>query len=279
MRVVLRKKFAAFGCALFTICASGVAMAQGTPDPATAPAPEKETWNAPFGGSFTASIGLFTDYSYRGISQTQREIAVQGSFGYETPTVSEAVPLSAYVGAWGSNVNYPGTGTAAEIDLLAGLKLKTLQDKLTVDLGYIRYNYVGAPSNLFYDFNEFGLVAGYDFGAAQLSGALRYSPNFFANAGNAWYKWVQVAMPMPFIKVNENVAFKAFASIGNQYVERFANYAIPTDNYWDWQIGLTVNLYGIDLTAAYTDTNIDVAGCANTQNCQGRVIFSVSKTF
>ena len=40
-----------------------------------------------------------------------------------------------------------------------------------------------------------------------------------------------------------------------------------------------VSVYGFDLSAAYTDTNIDIAGCANTLNCQGRVIFGVSKSF
>lgn len=261
------------------MCASTAVSAQGTPDPATAPAPEKETWQGPFGGTFTAGFAVLNDYSYRGISQTQREIAVQANLGYETPAFSETVPLSAYVGAWGSSVNFPGTGTAAEIDLLAGLKLKTFQDKLSFDLGYIRYNYLGAPADLFYDFNEFGLLVGYDFGVAQLSAAVRYSPNFFANSGTAWYKWAQAIVPLPFLYVNDDISFKAFASIGNQYVERFANYGIPADNYWDWQIGLTVTLYGFDLSAAYTDTNIDVAGCANTQNCQGRVIVGISKTF
>ena len=261
------------------ICANGSAFAQGTPDAATPPATEKETWKGPFGGSFTAGLAVLNDYSYRGISQTQREIAIQPSFGYETPQVSANVPLSAYVGAWGSNVNFPGTGTTAEIDLLAGFKLKTLSDKLTFDLGYIRYNYLSAPQALFYDFNEFGLVGGYDFGAAQLNLAVRYSPNFFANSGVAWYKWAQVNVPLPFIKVNENVAFKAFGSIGNQYVERFTNYGIPNDNYWDWQLGLVVSVYGFDLSAAYTGTNLSVQDCLGTQNCASRVIVGISKSF
>ena len=261
------------------ICASSAVFAQGTPDPAAAPAAEKEAWKAPFGGTFAFGLGFFTDYSYRGISQTQRQVAVQGNVGYETPTVSEAVPISAYVGAWGSNVYFPNTGAIAEIDLLTGLKLKTMQDKLTFDLGYIRYNYLGAASNLFYDFNEFGLVGGYDFGVAQLSAAVRYSPNFYANSGVAWYKWAQVTVPLPFIKVNENVAFKLFGNVGNQYVERFANYGIPQNNYWDWQLGAVVSVYGFDISAAYTDTNVDVAGCLNTQNCQGRIILGISKAF
>ena len=295
--VVLLKKSAVLATALITVCAAGAALAQGTPDPqtvtvtqdqvaqgtpdpATTPAaPEKETWKAPFGGNFTAGFAVLNEYSYRGISQTQRQIAVQASLGYETPTVSEKIPLSAYVGAWGSNVNFPGTGTTAEIDLLTGLKLKLLDDKLTFDLGYIRYNYLSAPANLYYDFNEFGLVAGYDFGVAQVSAAVRYSPAFFANSGTAWYKWASVTVPMPFLYVNENVAFKAFGTIGNQYVERFTNYGIPSNNYWDWQLGLVVSVYGFDLSAAYTGTNLSVQDCLGTQNCASRVIIGIAKAF
>ena len=262
------------------------AYAQGTPDPAAQPAPatppaapaapekaapEKEVWKGPFGGTFTAGFAVLNDYSYRGISQTQRDVAVQAS--------SEKIPLSAYVGVWGSNVNFPGTGASVELDLTAGFRLKALDDKLTFDLGYIRYNYLGAPENLYLDFNEFGLVAGYDFGFAQLQAAVRYSPNFFANSGNAWYKWGQVTVPLPFLYVNENVSFKVFGSVGNQSVERYTNYGIPNDNYWDWQAGVVVNLYGFDLSAVYTGTNLSVQDCLGTQNCASRVIIGISKSF
>lgn len=241
--------------------------------------PDKEVWKAPFGGTWTATFAFATDYSYRGISQTQRQVAGQFALGYETAPVSETVRLSAYVGAWGSTVNFPNTGTSAEIDLLAGLRLKTLDDKLTFDLGYIRYNYLGAPADLYYDFNEFGLVVGYDFGFAQLQGAVRYSPNFFANSGIAWYKWGQLTVPLPFINLNDNISFKLFGTIGNQAVERFANYGIGYNNYWDWQVGLGVTVYGFDLSVAYVDTNLGVAQCANTMNCDARAVFMISKTF
>ena len=86
-------------------------------------------------------------------------------------------------------------------------------------------------------------------------------------------------MPLPFINFNENIAFKVFGTIGNQYVQRFANYGIPSNNYWDWQIGLTANVWGVDLTIAYVDTNVDVNGCLGSQNCAARAIFTISKTF
>ena len=115
------------------------------------------------------------------------------------------------------------------------------------------------PADLFFDFNEFSLVVGYDFGVAQVSGAVRYSPNFFANSGIAWYKWGQVTVPLTFINFNENVTFKVFGTVGNQYVERFTNYGIGYNNYWDWQIGIGATVYGFDLSVAYVDTNLDVA--------------------
>ena len=243
---------------------------------------EKPAWKGPFGGTLTAGATFTTDYSYRGISQTQRQVAFQPTIGWESPQLSETAPISVYVGAWGSNVYFPDTGTAAEIDLSGGFRAKALGDKLSIDLGYIRYNYPGSAPELMLGFDEVGLVVGYDFGPVQLAGAVRYSPNFYANSGNAWYKWLQATVPLPFINfsvLGDPVTAKLWGTIGNQSVERYVNYGIPNNNYWDWQIGATVTVYGVDLSVAYTDTNIDVNGCLGTYNCEARVIFSISKMF
>ncbi|MCW5735455.1 MAG: TorF family putative porin [Enhydrobacter sp.] len=285
------KKVAATCIGLLTFCAAAAATAQtappaqtvppATPAPPAAPAEEeKPVWRAPFGGTFSVGGTFATDYSYRGISQTQRQVAFQPFITYETPSVtSDLATVSGYVGAWASNVYFPPTNAFAEVDIIAGVRAKAMDSKLTFDLGYIRYNYPGVDDTLGFGFNEIGLVVGYDFGPVALSGAVRYSPNFFANSGNAWYKWAQATVPLPFININENVSFKLFGTIGNQSVQYYTRYGIPADNYWDWQLGATATVWGVDLTVAYTDTNIDVAGCLNTQNCQGRVIFSISKTF
>ena len=246
--------------------------------PASEP-PPKETWNGPFGGSFTATFAFVTDYSYRGISQTQRQVAVQPAFGYETAPVSEKVPLSAYVGAWGSSVYFPNTPAWAEIDLNAGLRLKPIEGKLTVDLGYTRYNYLGAPGDLFFDFNEFSLVVGYDFGVAQVSGAVRYSPNFFANSGVAWYKWGQVAVPLSFINFNENVTFKVFGTVGNpvcralrQLRHRLQQLLGLADRHRRHRLRLRSQ-------RRLCRHQPRRPNCGNTMNCDARAIFTISKTF
>jgi len=247
------------------------------PAPTLTTPPEKEGWKGPFGGSFSASFTFATDYSFRGISQTARQVAFQPSFGYETASFGQELAVSAYVGVWGSNFSSPGSTT--EVDLLAGFKGKALNERLTFDLGFVRYNYLSAPADLYYDFNEFGLAVGYDFGLFQAKAAVYHSPNFYANSGIAWYKWGQVTIPLRFVQINENVSFRLFGSLGNQYVERYPRYDIGVDNYWDWQVGLAATVYGFDLTIAYVDTNLGVANCANTRNCEPRAVFTFSKAF
>jgi hypothetical protein len=38
-------------------------------------------------------------------------------------------------------------------------------------------------------------------------------------------------------------------------------------------------VYGFDMTVAYVDTSLDVASCANTRNCEARIVFTLSKSF
>ncbi len=68
-------------------------------DSSEAKARAREHWDGPFGGTFSATAAIVSDYSFAGISQTELEPAVQPGFGYATRDFSEAVPLSAYVWA------------------------------------------------------------------------------------------------------------------------------------------------------------------------------------
>ena len=90
---------------------------------------------------------------------------------------------------------------------------------------------------------------------------------------------MRLTAPLPFLSLNQNISFKAYGTLGNQWVERYLNYGIPSNDYWYWQAGVITSAWGIDIGVAYTGTTIDVAGCGNTTNCQGRVIMTVGKTF
>jgi len=91
--------------------------------------------------SFTANLGVTSDYVFRGISQTSGRPALQGGADY-------AHASGLYAGLWASNINwitaFGATGSAKiEVDTYFGFR-KTLQNELSYDAGFIRYNYPGS---------------------------------------------------------------------------------------------------------------------------------------
>ena len=70
----------------------------------------------PYDWSMTANAGLFTDYRFRGISQTNKNIAFQGGFDF-------AHKCGFYVGNWNSNVDSAlYSGANLEMDVYGGFK-------------------------------------------------------------------------------------------------------------------------------------------------------------
>jgi uncharacterized protein (TIGR02001 family) len=86
----------------------------------------------------TFNVGAFTDYRYRGISQTRLKPAVQGGVDYSNGPF--------YLGAWASNIKWIkdlGGDADVEIDLYGGYKGE-ITKALTFDVGVLTYQY---PSN------------------------------------------------------------------------------------------------------------------------------------
>ena len=256
-------------CLVFSlICGSNLALGD-----------ESERWNAPFGGAFNATFTVTSDYSFAGISQTKLGPAVQMGIDYRTREISADLPVWFYATGWGSNIDFPTTGPGIEVDLAAGMKARVLEKKLSIDVGYIRYLFLGPPADLNYDYGDINLNVGYDFGFATLAGRLRFSPNSFGNSKHSLNKRVLLTVPLPFLRINESISFRTYASAGNINVDRFLAYGIPSSDYWCWQAGLVTSLYGFDVSVAYTDTSIERSGCGNTNYCSGRVFVSVTKAF
>ena len=80
----------------------------------------------------TANVGVTSNYVFRGITQTDDGVALQGGVDY----VHEA---GLYAGAWASNVEF-GNDKGYETDLYAGYNFK-LNENVTFDVGYIAYLY------------------------------------------------------------------------------------------------------------------------------------------
>ena len=84
------------------------------------------------------NVGAFTDYRYRGISQTRLKPAVQAGVDYSLGGF--------YLGAWASSIKWikdVGGDAKVEVDLYGGYKGEIVKD-LTYDVGVLTYQY---PSN------------------------------------------------------------------------------------------------------------------------------------
>ena len=84
------------------------------------------------------NVGAFSDYRYRGISQTRVKPALQGGVDFTQGAF--------YLGAWASNIKWIkdfGGDADVEIDLYGGIKGE-ISKELTYDVGVLTYQY---PSN------------------------------------------------------------------------------------------------------------------------------------
>ena len=115
---------------------AGSALAQ-TPAPAPAAAPPTPE------NTVTANVGLFSEYIFRGISQTAGKPAVQGGFDY-------AHSSGFYLGTWGSNISWLEdfglyTRSSLEWDFYGGYKNAFPgQEDWTYDIGTLYYYYPGS---------------------------------------------------------------------------------------------------------------------------------------
>ncbi len=250
----------------------------------------------------SGSVGLVSDYRFRGVSQSDENLAVQGGL-----TIAHESGL--YIGTWGSNLAGWGTfgGANMELDLVAGFK-KTFDD-ITVDVGATWYMYPGGFDNT--DFIEPYVKVSGSFGPAALTVGAAYAPKqealgpWYANGTSAFdgvydnpgakddnlYVWVDgaTAIPSTPVTLKGHIGF----SNGNEGLGPFATSVSPTGEYIDWLIGADLVIPGTPLTlgVAYVDTDIDSREAAYLQPsfsegqdgvgsiANGKVVFSLTAAF
>ena len=84
------------------------------------------TVTVPALAEISGNVALTTDYRFRGISQTDRNPAVQGGFDWSHDS-------GFYLGTWGSNVDFAGS---LELDYYGGYA-NNINDNLAYDVGVI----------------------------------------------------------------------------------------------------------------------------------------------
>ena len=95
--------------------------------------------------SLTTNVGVYSQYVFRGLTQTNERPALQGGADY-------AHASGFYAGTWLSNISWfsdtnAGNTASLEWDLYGGFK-RSWSNGITTDIGYLRYQYPGSYRNL-----------------------------------------------------------------------------------------------------------------------------------
>ena len=265
-------------------------------------AAEKETKS-----DFTTSgsVGLFSQYIFRGLTQTDRDPALQGNFD-----INHSSGL--YLGMWGSNVSWlrdiylttatgGGTDTSTfyrsggnlEIDIYGGFKSEIGKTGLGIDLGALQYYYPGT---------ERGRDAGFaKANTTEIYGALSYGwlqakyshvvskdawgwgkSSISANDARGTY-YAELNATIPFGELIGGGPLKGLTGIAHYGKQEFDGSSNEYASYEDYKLGLS-NAFdnGVNIGAFWTDTKdaSDTAWVYNGRNIgkQTGTVF-LQKTF
>jgi uncharacterized protein (TIGR02001 family) len=233
--------------------------------PAAAPAPD---W------TITGNAGLFSDYRFRGISQTDKKAAFQGGFDV-------AHSSGFYLGNWNSNIDSSFFGGAnIEMDFYGGFKGAV--GDISYDVGALYYYYPGSDRSGTAKIKNTEVYVGASYGPVSAKVYYPISDFFSAedligggNAAGSYYLDLSGAYDL-------GNGFGLNAHVGYQKAKGAAKglYA-GESSVIDWKLGATYGLSnGFVLGLAYIDTdNDDIAGATGKKISKGTALLSLSKAF
>lgn len=244
-----------------TIVSLSLAAAVGVPSVAAAQS------SAPV----TGNLSIVSEYRFRGIDQTFGEPAVQGGLDY-------AHSSGVYFGNWNSNVNPAAgfNGANLEMDFYGGWK-GTFGD-FGVDVGAIYYYYPGS-NNPSIDNTEIYVGGSWKWLSAKYYYAV---DDYFGVPDSKKSNYIDLGFAYDL--------GSGFGVVAHYGIFKFKN--VVDGDYKDWKLGVTYDLAGWILGAAYVDTdakgdcNVPELYCFGNGNGtktrdagKGTVVFSVSKSF
>lgn len=213
----------------------------------------------------SGNVALVSDYRFRGVSQSDRGVAVQGGLS------ATHNKTGIYIGTWASNLAGWGTfgGANLELDVYGGIKVPI--KGATLDVGLTWYMYPQGYAKT--DFAEPYVKLSGTVGPVSLLGGVAYAPEQQA-LGN-WsntpesrpgdkednlYIWGDISGGVPGtpVTLKGHIGY----SDGNPGLGPNGTSVAPTGSYADWLIGADYALGPVTLGVAYVDTNITRAGSA-----------------
>jgi uncharacterized protein (TIGR02001 family) len=228
--------------------------------------------------NFSNTLYLTTDYVFRGVSFTEEDPAIQGSFDY-------AHPSGAYAGLWGSNWDGFGTESELEIDYYVGYA--NALGPIAYDLAALYYTFPGGeddgPPEFELDYFEAHLGLSHNFGDIPLTPTVgvgfNYSPDYNGRDGDGRYVLGTLDLGLP-------AGFGLRFGVGHLDVAGgVLTGAQGGFAYTHYQVDLSKSIGGFDFAVTYHDTTSQCTveyGAPvfiDTGVCTPGTVFTLSRTF
>lgn len=222
---------------------------------------------APAWGGFTAGGALTSDYRFRGISNSNRGAAAQGYLQYDHES-------GIFGNVWFSTIDFDDEfsyDSSIEVDWTLGYN-HAFSDETTASIKAVYYWYADAdtpPGDPDYDYFE--LIAGveHDFGPASVSGEIAWSPDFFAETGDAVALTGGVTVPILDQFLFFDGGLEASAHAGYQWLD-------VGEDYFYYDIGATTAWGVVTVDLRWVGTDIDNQDCGLPDTCEGGVVLSLA---
>lgn len=212
----------------------------------------------------SGNLTYVSDYLFRGISQTNAGMALQGS-------LTLAHTDGWYVSSWASNIRF-GEGSM-ELDLLAGRKW-ALNDSMTLDLGLMQYRYPQGHTSS----NGFNYWEAYSkFGVGAWTFGLALTDNYFASGvGRFGYlsaDWQQALTDT--VQLQAHAGLNRFAAAGE--FSTFLGGNTQAASYLDWSLLLQAQWLTFDWAFGVAGTDVSAQACPDL--CDDRLLLRLSRNF
>src|SRR5262245_60317008 len=205
---------------------------------------EKENW---LPASVSGNVAVYTDYSFRGISQTSKNMALQGGFDFNHES-------GLFAGYWASSTNFGNT--YMENDFYGGYAGAVGDFSYKASATFFYY-----PNDEQFNYWEFGGFGGYDFKLFSVSAGFIGSPDYFGTLGTGFYIPGGFNIPLPtiscpFPKGKDCISPSIDGNVGYTHTEQ--RIVSNAQHYWDWNAGLVLTLpFHFRLDFRYVGTNVD----------------------
>ncbi len=184
------------------------------------------------------NVGAFSDYRYRGISQTRLKPAVQGGVDFAAGGL--------YIGVWASSIKWikdAGGDASVEVDLYGGYKGEVAG--LSYDVGALTYQYpsnklsTSANTTEVYGALTFGPVTGkYSHAVTNTFGA--------PDSKNSYYLDLSATFDLGFASLTPHVGY-----------QKYKGPVADAASYTDYAITLSKDFSGLVVSVAVVGTDAD----------------------